>query len=75
MARELLLVELRNQHALPTDALCHKGCGKGWSTFTQPESTRRRATLTLTRLRIKGQLKRTLESTNPCESMIEIVRS
>ncbi len=31
-------------------------------------------TLTLTRLQISGQLKRTLESTNPCESMIEIVR-
>lgn len=31
-------------------------------------------TLTLTRLGIGGSLKRTLESTNPCESMIEIVR-
>jgi putative transposase len=31
-------------------------------------------TLTLTRLGIGGQLKRTLESTNPCESMIECVR-
>ncbi len=31
-------------------------------------------TLTLTRLGIRGNLKRTLESTNPCESMIEIVR-
>ncbi len=31
-------------------------------------------TLTLTRLGITGPLKRTLESTNPCESMIEIVR-
>ena len=31
-------------------------------------------TLTVTRLGIKGKLKRTLESTNPCESMIEIVR-
>jgi putative transposase len=31
-------------------------------------------TLTLTRLRIGGALKRTLESTNPCESMIECVR-
>ena len=31
-------------------------------------------TLTLTRLRIKGPLNRTLESTNPCESMIECVR-
>jgi putative transposase len=31
-------------------------------------------TLTLTRLGIRGSLKRTLESTNPCESMIEIVR-
>jgi len=31
-------------------------------------------TLTLTRLGISGSLKRTLESTNPCESMIEIVR-
>ncbi|MBV9167218.1 MAG: transposase [Solirubrobacterales bacterium] len=31
-------------------------------------------TLTVSRLRIKGRLKRTLESTNPCESMIEIVR-
>jgi transposase-like protein len=31
-------------------------------------------TLTLTRLGIKGNLKRTLESTNPCESMIECVR-
>jgi transposase-like protein len=31
-------------------------------------------TLTLTRLGISGALKRTLESTNPCESMIEIVR-
>jgi putative transposase len=31
-------------------------------------------TLTLIRLGIRGSLKRTLESTNPCESMIEIVR-
>jgi putative transposase len=31
-------------------------------------------TLTLSRLGIRGNLKRTLESTNPCESMIEIVR-
>ena len=31
-------------------------------------------TLTLTRLGIGGDLKRTLESTNPCESMIECVR-
>ena len=31
-------------------------------------------TLTLTRLGITGQLARTLCSTNPCESMIEIVR-
>jgi transposase-like protein len=31
-------------------------------------------TLTVTRLRVTGQLKKTLESTNPCESMIECVR-
>jgi transposase-like protein len=31
-------------------------------------------TLTLTRLGVSGNLRRTLESTNPCESMIEIVR-
>ncbi len=31
-------------------------------------------TLTLTRLGVGGSLKRTLESTNPCESMIECVR-
>jgi putative transposase len=31
-------------------------------------------TLTLTRLGIRGNLKATLESTNPCESMIECVR-
>jgi len=31
-------------------------------------------TLTLNRLGISGNLKRTLESTNPCESMIECVR-
>jgi putative transposase len=31
-------------------------------------------TLTVTRLGIRGRLKRTLESTNPCESMIEITR-
>jgi hypothetical protein len=31
-------------------------------------------TLTLTRLGIRDNLKRTLESTNPCESMIECVR-
>jgi putative transposase len=31
-------------------------------------------TVTLTRLGIRGHLKRTLESTNPCESMIECVR-
>jgi putative transposase len=31
-------------------------------------------TLTLTRLGIRGRLKTTLESTNPCESMIECVR-
>ena len=32
-------------------------------------------TLTLTRLGIRGNLKRTLESTNPCESMIDCVRT
>jgi putative transposase len=32
------------------------------------------STLTLTRLGITGSLKRTLESTNPCESMIACVR-
>jgi hypothetical protein len=32
-------------------------------------------TLTVIRLRIKGRLKRTLESTNPCESMIDCVRT
>lgn len=31
-------------------------------------------TLTITRLGVRGPLKRTLESTNPCESMIECVR-
>ena len=31
-------------------------------------------TLTVTRLGVRGALKRTLESTNPCESMIECVR-
>ena len=31
-------------------------------------------TLTVTRLGITGSLKRTVSSTNPCESMIEIVR-
>jgi putative transposase len=31
-------------------------------------------TLTVTRLGVRGQLKRTLASTNPCESMIETVR-
>ena len=31
-------------------------------------------TLTLTRLGIRGRLKKTLASTNPCESMIECVR-
>src|SRR4051795_8077234 len=31
-------------------------------------------TLTVTRYGVKGSLKRTLQSTNPCESMIEIVR-
>jgi putative transposase len=31
-------------------------------------------TLTLTRLGVRGRLKRTLASTNPCESMIETVR-
>ena len=31
-------------------------------------------TVTVTRLGISGALKRTLESTNPCESMIECVR-
>ena len=30
--------------------------------------------LILTLLSIRSKLKRTLESTNPCESMIEIVR-
>jgi putative transposase len=32
-------------------------------------------TLTITRLRITGKLKRTLQSTNPCESMIGTVRA
>jgi transposase-like protein len=31
-------------------------------------------TLTVTRLDVRGRLKRTLASTNPCESMIETVR-
>jgi len=31
-------------------------------------------TVTLTRLGVSGTLKRPLESTNPCESMLEIVR-
>jgi putative transposase len=31
-------------------------------------------TLTVTRLGVKGALKRTLQSTNPCESMIECIR-
>ena len=31
-------------------------------------------TVTITRLGVRGQLKRTLASTNPCESMIETVR-
>ena len=31
-------------------------------------------TLTITRLGVRGRLKRTLASTNPCESMIETVR-
>ncbi len=31
-------------------------------------------TLTVTRLGVKGTLKRTLQSTNPCESMIECIR-
>ncbi len=31
-------------------------------------------TLTVTRLGVRGSPKRTLESTNPCESMIECVR-
>jgi putative transposase len=31
-------------------------------------------TLTITHLGVKGRLKRTLQSTNPCESMIETVR-
>lgn len=32
-------------------------------------------TLTVTRLGIKGKLRRTLESTNPCESMIDTIRT
>ena len=32
-------------------------------------------TLTVTRLGITGKLKRTLQSTNPCESMISTVRA
>src|SRR5207302_4165237 len=32
-------------------------------------------TLTVTRLRITGKLKRTLQATNPCESMISTVRA
>jgi putative transposase len=31
-------------------------------------------TLTVTRLGVRGRLRRTLASTNPCESMIETVR-
>ncbi len=31
-------------------------------------------TLTVTRLGVRGTLKKTLQSTNPCESMIECVR-
>lgn len=31
-------------------------------------------TVTVTRLRVSGDLKRTLQSTNPCESMIECIR-
>src|SRR5436309_13782985 len=32
-------------------------------------------TLTVVRLQINGRLKRTLESTNPCESMLDCVRT
>jgi hypothetical protein len=32
-------------------------------------------TLTVTRLRVTGKLKRTLQSTNPCESMISTIRA
>jgi hypothetical protein len=32
-------------------------------------------TLTVIRLQIKGKLKKTLESTNPCESMLDCVRT
>ena len=32
-------------------------------------------TLTVTRLGVKGKLKKTLASTNPCESMIDCVRT
>ena len=65
-----------DDHALALDGLCvladelertHPGAASSLREGL-PE------TLTLTRLGIRGRLKRTLQSTNPIESMIEIVR-
>jgi len=59
-------------------------CSVAWSPEScaalEPRSRRRsrwsatQAATSVTRLEIRGALKRTLESTNPCESMIECVR-
>ena len=55
-------------HAL-ADELAHTHPGAAASLREGLEET-----LTVTRLRVRGRLKRTLASTNPCESMIETVR-
>ena len=62
-----------------TEHSSSSGCSPASSTASHPgaaSSLREgmQETLTVTRLGVRGKLKRTLESTNPCESMIETVR-
>jgi hypothetical protein len=48
------------------------GCTKSWVTLAR--RVRGLETLTVTRLGVTGTFKRTLQSTNPIESMVQSVR-
>ena len=63
-------------HARALDQLCQlaRELDRGYPGAAGSLREGMEETLTLSRLGVAGSLKRTLESTNPCESMIEIVR-
>src|SRR5205085_7123625 len=59
----------REQLRVLADELAHSHPGAAASLREGMEET-----LTVTRLGVRGRLKRTLASTNPCESMIDTIR-